>query len=87
MDKILNIEVSSLLEVSDALPPVNFEVIRKLVLEKMRHFGVPKYKGKTFEDFTLNSNGELIIGPYTINDGDDVEWVQSSRMASSDSDS
>jgi len=87
MDKILNTEVSSLLEVSDALPPVNFEVIRKLVLEKMRHFGVPRYKGKTFEDFTLNSNGELIIGPYTINDGDDVEWVQSSRMASSGSDS
>ena len=85
IDKILNIELSSILEVSDGLPPVNFEDIRRIVLEKMRLFGAPRYMGKTFEDFSLNSIGELIIGPYTIHDGEELEWVQSSRMASSGS--
>lgn len=84
-DRRLNLELSSLIEKGEKLPPVNINEIISSMQEKIIMFGKPQYDGKIYDKFRLNENGELLLGKYVLNDGDDVLWVQSSRSASTGS--
>ena len=84
-DSMLNLELSSLIEKGENLPPININEIISSMQEKIIMFGKPQYDGKIYDEFRLNENGELLLGKYVLNDGDDVLWVQSSRSASTGS--
>ena len=71
----LNIELSSLLEEKEGLPPVDFEDIRKQVHELMADYGKPKFKGKIHQTFELNECGELVLDGKIVNDGEDIDWI------------
>ena len=71
----LNIELSSLLEEKEGLPPVDFENIRKQVHDLMVDYGRPKFKGKIHQTFELNKRGELVLDGEILNDGEDVVWI------------
>ena len=71
----LNIELSSLLEEKEGLPPADFEEIRKQVHELMVDYGRPKFKGKIYQTFELNECGELVLDGEIVNDGEDVDWI------------
>ena len=71
----LNIELSSLLEEKEGLPPVDFEEIRKQVHDLMVDYGRPKFKGKIYQNFDLNERGELVLDGEIVNDGEDVAWI------------
>ena len=71
----LNIELSSLLEEKEGLPPVDFEEIRKQVHDLMVDYGRPRYKGKIYQTFELNERGELVLDGEIVNDGEDVDWI------------
>lgn len=75
IDARLNIELSSLLEQKENLPPVDFDNIKKQVHELMIAYGNPKFEGKIYEDFELNECGELVLDGKIVDDGEDVEWI------------
>ena len=75
LDTLLHIELSSLLERKENLPPVDFESIRKQVIELMSDYGKPKYNGQIHLDFEMNERGELVLGQDVIVDGEEVEWI------------
>ena len=75
LDKMLDSQLASLLEEAPGLPPVNYEEIRKEVLEYMEKLGKPLVDKVVFDNFDLNDNGELIIGDVVVSDGEKVEWV------------
>lgn len=75
LDTLLNIELSSLLEKKENLPPVDSESIRKQVIELMSDYGKPRYKGQIYLKFEMNDRGELVLGENVIDDGEDVEWI------------
>ena len=61
IDTRLNIELSSLLEEKEGIPPVDFERIKKQVHDLMLDFGKPRFKGKIYQKFELNGRGELVL--------------------------
>ena len=71
----LNIELSSLLEEKEGLPPVDFEDIRKQVHDLMVDYGRPKFEGKIYQTFELNECGELVLDGEIVNDGEDIDWI------------
>ena len=75
LDTLLHIELSSLLEKKENLPPVDFESIRKQVIELMSDYGKPKYNGQIHLNFEMNERGELVLGNDVIDDGEEVEWI------------
>ena len=75
IDTRLNIELSSLLEEKEGIPPVDFEGIKKQVHDLMLDFGRPMFKGKIYQKFELNGRGELVLEGLTVDDGEEVEWV------------
>ena len=75
LDRRLNCELASLLEERQDIPPVDFESIRSDVLNHIRLFGKPQYKGVVYEKFDLNEKGELIVDNATIDDGEEVDWI------------
>ena len=75
IDTRLNIELSSLLEEKEGIPPVDFEEIKKQVHDLMLDFGRPMFKGKIYQKFELNGRGELVLEGLTVDDGEEVEWV------------
>ena len=75
IDTRLNIELSSLLEEREGIPPVDFEGIKKQVHDLMLDFGRPMFKGKIYQKFELNGRGELVLEGLTVDDGEEVEWV------------
>ena len=75
LDKLLHIELSSLLEEKENLPPVDFESIRKQVTELMSDYGKPRYKDQIYLNFEMNERGELVLDEDVIVDGEDVEWI------------
>jgi len=75
IDTRLNIELSSLLEEKENIPPVDFEDIRKQVHDFMLDYAKPKFEGKIYERFELNNRGELVLDGKIVDDGDGVEWI------------
>ncbi len=75
IDTRLNIELSSLLEEKENIPPVDFEDIRKQVHDFMLDYAKPKFEGKIYERFELNNRGELVLDGKIVDDGDEVEWI------------
>ena len=75
IDTRLNIELSSLLEEKEGIPPVDFEGIKKQVHDLMLDFGRPMFKGKIYQKFELNGRGELVLEGLIVDDGEEVEWV------------
>jgi len=75
IDARLNIELSSLLEEKEGLPPVDFEGIKKQVHDLMLDCGKPKFEGKIYQKFELNERGELVLDGLIVDDGEDVEWI------------
>jgi BirA family biotin operon repressor/biotin-[acetyl-CoA-carboxylase] ligase len=75
IDSNLNKELSSLLEELPDIPPIRESEVRALIVENMRRYGTPVYNGQTFENFSLNERGELILGDHTIDDGEDIDWI------------
>ena len=75
IDTRLNIELSSLLEEKEGIPPVDFEGIKKQVHDLMLDFGRPMVKGKIYQKFELNGRGELVLEGLIVDDGEEVEWV------------
>ena len=75
VDTRLNIELSSLLEEREGIPPVDFEGIKKQVHDLMLDFGRPMVKGKIYQKFELNGRGELVLEGLIVDDGEEVEWV------------
>ena len=71
----LNIELSSLLEEKEGLPPVDFEDIRKQVHGLMVDYGSPKFEGEIYQTFELNECGELVLDGEIVNDGEDIDWI------------
>ena len=75
IDTRLNIELSSLLEEKENLPPVNYDNIRRQVHDLMMDYGRPKYKARVHENFELNERGELVLDGEIVDDGEEVEWI------------
>ena len=75
IDARLNIELSSMLEEKDDIPPVDFEGIKKQVHDLMLDCGKPKFEGKIYQKFELNERGELVLDGVIVDDGEDVEWI------------
>ena len=75
IDTRLNIELSSLLEEKEGIPPVDFEGIKKQVHDLMLDFGRPTFKGKIYQKFELNGRGELVLDGVVVLDGEEVEWI------------
>ena len=75
IDTRLNIELSSLLEEKEGIPPVDFEGIKKRVHDLMLDFGRPMFKGKIYQKFELNGRGELVLDGVVVLDGEEVEWI------------
>ena len=75
IDTRLNIELSSLLEEKEGIPPVDFEGIKKQVHDLMLDFGRPMFKGKIYQKFELNGRGELVLDGVVVLDGEEVEWI------------
>ena len=75
LDRKLNSELSSLIEEREDIPPVNFDSIRAEILMHMRLLGCPKYRGVVYNNFELNERGQLVLGHYIIDDGEDISWV------------
>ena len=75
IDARLNIELSSILEEKDGLPPVDFEGIRKQIYDLILNNGKPNFKGKIYQTFELNERGELVLDGEIVNDGEDVDWI------------
>ena len=75
IDTRLNIELSSLLEEKEGIPPVDFEGIKKQVHDLMLDFGRPMFKGKIYQKFELNGRGELVLDGVVVLDGEEVEWT------------
>ena len=75
LDTRLHIELSSLLEEKENLPPVDFESIRKQIFELMLDYGKPTYNGQIYQKFEMNERGELILGENVVDDGEEVEWI------------
>ena len=71
----LNIELSSLLEEKEGIPPVDFEEIRKQVHDLMVDYGRPKFKGEIYQTFELNERGELVLDGEIVTDGEDIDWI------------
>lgn len=71
----LNCELASLIESLDDIPPIRYLEIRNQVLAQIKRMGSPKYNGEIYTDFDLNENGELILGPHIVDDGEDVIWT------------
>ena len=71
----LNIELSSLLEEKEGIPPVDFEEIRKQVHDLMMDYGRPKFKGEIYQTFELNERGELVLDGEIVTDGEDIDWI------------
>jgi len=74
-DQLLNRELASLLEEGKDLPPIRYSEIKDRILERMKCSGRPFYNGKMYDSFTLNDNGELILGQNIVDDGEDVSWL------------
>ena len=74
-DSKLHCNLASLLEHGENLPPIDFEAIRREVLQYMIRYGNPIYGGITYDSFSLNERGELLLGNNTVDDGEDIEWV------------
>ena len=75
LDKLLHCNVASLLENGVNLPPVDFEQIIVEILQQMKKLGKPVFNGQLYESFGLNESGELILGEFVVDDGEDVEWI------------
>jgi biotin-[acetyl-CoA-carboxylase] ligase BirA-like protein len=75
LDRRLNCELASLLEERQDIPPIDFESIRSDVLNHIRLFGKPRYKGVVYEKFDLNDKGELVFDSIIIDDGEEVDWI------------
>ena len=75
IDARLNIELSSLLEEKEGIPPVDFEGIKKQVHDLMLDCGKPKFDGKIYQKFELNERGEMVLDGVIVDDGEEVEWV------------
>ena len=75
IDARLNIELSSLLEEKEGIPPVDFEGIKKQVYDLMLDYGKPKFDGKIYQKFELNERGEMVLDGVIVDDGEEVEWV------------
>ena len=73
-DKSLNRELASLLEEGENLPPIRYSEVRDQILAKMRLSGNPEYNGKKYDTFGLNDCGELLLGNYVVDDGEEVNW-------------
>jgi biotin-[acetyl-CoA-carboxylase] ligase BirA-like protein len=71
----LNCELASLIESLDDIPPIRYLEIRNQALAQIKRMGSPKYNGEIYTDFDLNENGELILGPHIVDDGEDVIWT------------
>ena len=71
----LNIELSSLLEEKEGIPPVDFEEIRKQVHDLMVDYGRPNFKGQIYQTFELNERGELVLDGEIVTDGEDIVWI------------
>ena len=74
-DSKLHCNLASLLEHGENLPPIDFEAIRREVLQYMIQYGNPIHGGITYDSFSLNERGELLLGNNTVDDGEDIEWV------------
>ena len=75
LDRRLNCELATLLEERQDIPPIDFESIRNDVLNHIRLFGKPRYKGVVYEKFDLNDKGELVFDSIIIDDGEEVDWI------------
>ena len=75
LDRRLNCELASLLEERQDIPPIDFESIRSDVLNHIRLFGKPRYKGVVYDKFDLNDKGELVFDSIIIDDGEEVDWI------------
>lgn len=75
LDKLLHCNIASLLEKDVNLPPVDFEQIKDEILKQMKKLGKPVFNGQMYDSFGLNESGELILGEFVVDDGEDVEWV------------
>ena len=73
-DRTLNRELASLLEEGENLPPIRYSEVRDQILAKMRLSGNPEYNGKKYDTFGLNDRGELLLGNYVVDDGEEVNW-------------
>ena len=71
----LNCELASLIESLDDIPPIRYLEIRNQALAQIKRMGSPKYNGEIYTDFDLNENGELILGPHIVDDGEEVIWT------------
>ena len=72
---MLHCNIASLLEKDVNLPPVDFEQIKDEILQQMKKLGKPVFNGQMYDSFGLNESGELILGEFVVDDGEDVEWI------------
>ena len=75
LDRLLHCNIASLLEKGVNLPPVDFEQIKDEILKQMKKLGKPVFNGQMYDSFGLNEFGELILGYFVVDDGEDVEWI------------
>ena len=75
IDRRIHCELASLIEYRPDLPPLRQDEVRLQIIEKMKSMGLPLYKGKVYDSFSLTERGELLLDGEIVDDGEEVRWT------------